>query len=277
MSVAKERRRRHLSVDDPGVLSRIMKRLRSGRIPRIDPHPGPVHGSDEPIGLGGKSGALRAAIFGVNDGLVSNLSLIMGVTGASVSNRVVLVAGVAGLLAGAFSMGGGEYVSMRVQRELFERLLHIEAHELATEPDEEQQELREIYEQRGFPPDLAQRVTEVVMADPKVALQTHAREELGLDPEELGSPWGAAISSFVMFGLGASVPLLPFVFGSGTAAVLSAIAASGIMLFTVGAAMSLLTGRSAWFSGARMLLIGWALAAVTYGVGTLLHVGTGVV
>ncbi len=223
--------------------------------------------------MGGKSGALRAAIFGVNDGLVSNLSLIMGVTGANVSNKFILVAGVAGLLAGAFSMGGGEYVSMRVQRELFERLLHIEAHELATEPEEEHEELREIYEQRGFPRDLAQRVTEVVMADPKVALDTHAREELGLDPEELGSPWGASISSFVMFSLGAAVPLIPFIVGSGTAAVLASVAASGTVLFAVGASMSLLTGRSAWLSGGRMLVIGGSLATVTYGVGTLLHVG----
>jgi len=197
----------------------------------------------------------------------------MGVTGASVSNKFILVAGVAGLMAGAFSMGGGEYVSMRVQRELFERLLHIEAHELATEPEEEHEELREIYEQRGFPRELAQRVTEVVMADPKVALDTHAREELGLDPEELGSPWGAAISSFVMFSVGAAVPLIPFVVGSGTAAVLSAIAASGTVLFAVVASMSLLTGRPAWLSGGRMLVIGGSLAAVTYGVGTLLHVG----
>jgi VIT1/CCC1 family predicted Fe2+/Mn2+ transporter len=266
-------RRGSMTVSDPSVLSRIRKRLRSHRIPTIHPHPGPTHGSDEPIGLGGKSGALRAAIFGVNDGLVSNLSLIMGMTGANVSNRVILVAGVAGLLAGAFSMGGGEYVSMRVQRELFERLLHIEAHELATEPKEEHQELQEIYEQRGFPPDLARRVTEVIMADPKVALDTHAREELGLDPDELGSPWGAAISSFVMFSLGAGVPLLPFAIGSGTAAVLAAIAASGTVLFAVGAAMSLLTGRPPWLSGGRMLVIGGALAAITYGVGTLLHVG----
>ena len=265
-----------MRVSDPSVLSRIRKRLRSPRMPSLRPHPGPAHQGDEPIGLGGKSGALRAAIFGVNDGLVSNLSLIMGVTGASVSNRVILVAGVAGLLAGAFSMGGGEYVSMRVQRELFERLLHIEAHELATEPDEEHQELRAIYEQRGFPRDLAQRVTEVVMADPKLSLDTHAREELGLDPEELGSPWGAAISSFVMFSLGAAVPLLPFAIGSGTAAVLAAIAASGTVLFSVGAAMSLLTGRPAWISGGRMLVIGGGLAAITYGVGTLLHVGAGV-
>ena len=262
-----------MSVADPSVLSRIRKRLRSRRIPSIHPHPGPTHGSDEPVGLGGKSGALRAAIFGVNDGLVSNLSLIMGVTGANVSNKFILVAGVAGLLAGAFSMGGGEYVSMRVQRELFERLLHIEAHELATEPEEEHEELREIYEQRGFPRDLAQRVTEVVMADPKVALDTHAREELGLDPEELGSPWGASISSFVMFSLGAAVPLIPFIVGSGTAAVLASVAASGTVLFAVGASMSLLTGRSAWLSGGRMLVIGGSLATVTYGVGTLLHVG----
>src|SRR5437867_7947131 len=191
-----------MSVADPSVLSRIRKRLRSRRIPSIHPHPGPTHRSDEPVGLGGKSGALRAAIFGVNDGLVSNLSLIMGVTGASASNKFILVAGVAGLLAGAFSMGGGEYVSMRVQRELFERLLHIEAHELATEPDEEHQELRKIYESKGFPPHLAQQVTEVIMKNPEVALETHAREELGLDPGELGSPWGAATSSFITFSLG---------------------------------------------------------------------------
>src|SRR6266536_5071579 len=158
-----------MSVADPSVLSRIRKRLRSQRVPLFHPHPGPTHGSDEPIGLGGKSGTLRAAIFGVNDGLVSNLSLIMGMTGASVSNRVILVAGVAGLLAGAFSMGGGEYVSMRVQRELFERLLHIEAHELATEPDEEHDELRRIYEGKGFPPHLAKAVTDIVMKDPKIA------------------------------------------------------------------------------------------------------------
>src|SRR6266508_18231 len=263
-----------MSVADPSVLSRIRKRLRSHRVPLFHPHPGPTHAGDEPIGLGGKSGALRAAIFGVNDGLVSNLSLIMGVTGANVSNKFILVAGVAGLLAGAFSMGDGEYVSMRVQRELFERLLHIEAHELATEPEEEHEELREIYEQRGFPPDLAQRVTEVVMADPRVALDTHAREELGLDPEELGSPWGAAISSFATFSVGALVPLLPFLVGSGTAAVLAAIGASAASLVAVGATMSILTGRSMWRSGGRMLLVGAIAASITFGVGHLLHVTT---
>src|SRR5207253_5274241 len=127
----------------------------------------------------GKSGALRAGIFGVNDGLLSNLSLIMGVTGAVNSNKIILLAGVAGLLAGAFSMGAGEYVSMRVQRELFERLLHIEAHELATEPQEEHEELAKIYEAKGLPPDLAQEVTAAIHRDPELALKTHAREELG--------------------------------------------------------------------------------------------------
>jgi VIT1/CCC1 family predicted Fe2+/Mn2+ transporter len=208
----------------------------------------------------------------VNDGLVSNLSLIMGVTGASASNRFILLAGVAGLLAGAFSMGAGEYISMRVQRELFERLLQLEAHELATEPDEEHRELRQIYEAKGFPPDLAEQVAAVIMRDPKVALETHAREELGLDPNELGSPWAAATSSFVTFSFGAAIPLLPFVFGSGAAATLAAIVASGVALFAVGAAMSLLTGRAWLISGGRMLLIGASAAAITYGVGSLIGV-----
>jgi vacuolar iron transporter family protein len=256
------------------MLERVSSLFRTRHMSSIRPHAGPIPEADRSTGPGGKSGALRAAIFGVNDGLVSNLSLIMGVTGADVSNRVVLLAGVAGLLAGAFSMAAGEYVSMRVQRELFERLLHIEAHELATEPDEEREELQAIYERKGFPPDLARQVTDVVMRDPEVALETHAREELGLDPDELGSPWGAAVSSFVTFTLGASVPLLPFVFGSGTAAVLAAIVASGLSLFTVGAAMSIVTGRHPWASGARMLVVGGLAASITYGVGRLFHVST---
>jgi len=261
-------------VSQRGLLERIGSRFASRHPVAIRPHPGPTGSRDTPFGVGGKSGALRAAIFGVNDGLVSNLSLIMGVAGASVGNRFVVLAGVAGLMAGAFSMGAGEYVSMRVQRELFERLLHLEAHELATEPEEEHEELRQIYEGRGYPPDLAHRVAEVVMRDPRVALETHAREELGLDPDELGSPWGAAISSFITFSLGAVVPLVPFLFGSGGAAVLVAIAAGGVVLFVVGAAMSLLTGRNPWLSGLRMLLIGGVAAGVTFGVGRLLHVST---
>jgi VIT1/CCC1 family predicted Fe2+/Mn2+ transporter len=253
-----------------GMFERLAIRFGNRHNPRVRPHPGPVPSTEQSWAVGGRSGALRAAIFGINDGLVSNLSLIMGVTGASVSPKVIVVAGVAGLLAGAFSMGGGEYVSMKFQRELFERLLHLEAHELAVDPEEEHGELRRIYEERGFPSDLAKRVTDEVMRDPDVALETHAREELGLDPDQLGSPWGAALSSFSTFSLGAVIPLLPFLVASGDAAVLAAIASSGLALFTVGAAMSVLTGRSAMLSGSRMLLIGGSLAAITYGVGHLL-------
>ncbi len=228
------------------------------------------------MGAGGKSGAFRAAIFGVNDGLVSNLSLIMGVTGAALHNhRFILLAGVAGLLAGAFSMAAGEYNSMRVQRELFERLLHIEAHELATEPEEEHEELRQIYEGKGFPPHLAEQVTQMVMKDPEIALETHAREELGLDPDQLGSPWGAATSSFVTFAIGAAIPLIPFVVGTGLAAALAAVAASGTALFGVGAAMSWFTGRPLVWSGLRMLLVGAAAAGVTFLVGRAFGVSTG--
>jgi VIT1/CCC1 family predicted Fe2+/Mn2+ transporter len=258
-----------------GVVQRISGAIASRHDPRIRPHPGPTPGPELPFGVGGKSGALRAAIFGVNDGLVSNLSLIMGVSGAALQNRFIVLAGVAGLLAGAFSMGWGEFVSMQSQRELFERLLHLEAHELATEPEEEHQELREIYERRGFPPDLAQQVTDVVMRDPAVALETHAREELGLDPDELGSPWGAAVSSFLTFSLGALIPLVPFLVGSGVAAKLTAIGTSGAALFAVGASISLLTGRHPWWSGIRMMLGGGLAAAVTYAVGRAFHVNAG--
>jgi VIT1/CCC1 family predicted Fe2+/Mn2+ transporter len=185
---------------------------------------------------------------------------------------VLLLAGVAGLLAGAFSMGAGEYISMRTQRELFERLIHLEAHELATDPEEEIQELAAIYERKGFPKELAGQAAEAVHRDPEVALETHAREELGLDPDDLGSPWGAAGSSFVTFALGAAVPLLPFVFGSGNAAVLAAILGAAVSLFAVGASMSLLTGRRPMWSGARMVLVGAVAAGITNLVGRLLHV-----
>jgi VIT1/CCC1 family predicted Fe2+/Mn2+ transporter len=208
---------------------------------------------------------------------VSNLSLIMGVTGASVDNTIIVLAGVAGLLAGAFSMGAGEYVSMRVQRELFERLIHIEAHELATEPEEEREELVGIYRNKGVPQGVAEELVDVLHRDPDLALETHAREELGLDPEGgLGSPWGAALSSFVMFSIGAFIPLLPFLVGTGTGATLASIFAGGVTLFAVGALMSILTGRGALRSGVRMLFVGAAAAAITFGVGSLLHVSTGI-
>ena len=255
------------------LLASTVRRLRARRGP-ILPHEGPTGVEQR---AGGKSGALRAAIFGVNDGLVSNLSLIMGVAGAGVENSVVILAGVAGLLAGAFSMAAGEYISMRVQREAFERLIHLEAHEIGTDPDIEREELAHLYERRGISTELAQRLADELMRDPKVALETHAREELGLDPEEgLGSPWAAAGSSFVTFCIGAIVPLIPFWFGSGDAAVLASAVLSIAALFGVGAGMSFVTGRNPVVSGLRMMLIGAAAAAVTYAVGSLLNVGTGI-
>jgi len=213
-------------------------------------------------------GQLRAAVFGVNDGLVSNLSLIMGVAGASVDARVVLTTGVAGLLAGAMSMAAGEYVSMRSQREMFEYQIGLEREELAAYPREEAEELALIYQARGMDADTARDAADTLIRSPQQALDALAREELGLNPDELGSPWGAAGFSFVSFAAGAIVPLLPFLAhlpapqSVATAAALSAAALAG-----VGALISLFTGRSAWWSAARMVLIGAGAAAVTYGIG----------
>ena len=255
------------------VLSSFMRRIRVRRVP-IVPHVGPTGAEPK---AGGRSGALRAAIFGANDGLVSNLALIMGVAGAGAENKIVILAGVAGLLAGAFSMAAGEYISVRVQREVFERLIHLEAHEIGSDPDLERQELAELYLRKGISEDLAGRLAEELMRDPSVALETHAREELGLDPEAgLGSPWAAAGSSFVTFSLGAVVPLIPFWFATGSAAVIASAVLSLLALFGVGAGMSYVTGRSFVVSGLRMMAIGGTAAAITFGVGKLLNVSTGI-
>jgi VIT1/CCC1 family predicted Fe2+/Mn2+ transporter len=235
------------------------------------PHVGPV--AREQSATAGKSGTLRAAIFGVNDGLVSNAALIMGFAGASQSRGVIVLAGISGLLAGAFSMGAGEYISMRVQRELLERLLHLEAHELGSDVEGELRELAEIYERKGLSPELADRVAAQLSADPRVALDTHAREELGIDPDEgLGSPWGAAVSSFLMFAGGAIVPIVPFLVASGATATVAALSITGLALLTVGGLTARLTGRSIVVSALRMFAIGMTAAAVTYGIGVLIGV-----
>jgi len=213
---------------------------------------------------------LRAAIFGANDGLVSNLSLVMGVAGASSDNHIIVLAGIAGLLAGAFSMAAGEYISMQSQREVFERQIAVEREEMRVMPDVEQKELEQIYRAKGLPPADAAKVAAHLMEDPKIALDTKIREELGLDPDELGSPWGAAGSSFVAFALGALIPLLPFLLTTGTVAFVAALGLSFIALFLVGAGVSVFTGRNILFSGTRQVAIGAAAAAVTYGVGTLI-------
>ncbi len=222
-----------------------------------------------------RSGTLRAVIFGVSDGLVSNLALVMGVAGANVAigaGNFVLLAGIAGLLAGAFSMAAGEYISMQSQRELFERQIALERAELEAMPEEEEAELAAVYQAKGFTPDEARTIARRMFSDPAHALDTLVREELGLDPDELGSPWGAAIGSFVAFAIGAAVPVLPYLVGSGFGAFVVAASASLAALFVVGAGVSLLTGRSLLFSGARQVGLGAAAAIVTYLVGRAIGV-----
>jgi VIT1/CCC1 family predicted Fe2+/Mn2+ transporter len=224
--------------------------------------------------LGG-GGNLRAAVFGVNDGLVSNASLILGVAGASGDAHLVLVSGVAGLAAGAFAMAAGEYVSVRSQRELFEYQIGLERDELKQYPEAEAQELALIYAAKGLPQKEATKLAKQIVADPEHALDTLAREELGLNPSELGSPVGAAASSFLAFAAGAALPLVPFAFAGGTRALLMAVGVTAVALFGIGATLSLFTGRSAWLSGARMLALGALAGGVTFGIGRLFGVALG--
>jgi VIT1/CCC1 family predicted Fe2+/Mn2+ transporter len=227
---------------------------------------------DEAWHRAGQTGTLRATIFGVNDGLVSNLSLVMGVAGAAQDNSVIVLAGVAGLMAGAFSMGAGEWISMQSQRELFQRQIALEREEMRIMPDVEEAELAGIFRRKGLPEQDAAHMAQHLMEDPESALDTKVREELGLDPDELGSPWGAAIGSFVAFSVGAFVPLLPFLVTRDGPAFFGALVLAFVALFAVGAGVSLLTGRSALFSGLRQVGIGAAAALVTYLVGTLIGV-----
>ena len=217
-------------------------------------------------------GNLRAAVFGVNDGLVSNASLIMGMAGAAAEPRTLLLTGGAGLLAGAFSMAAGEYVSVRSQREVFEYQIGLEREELDEYPQAEADELALIYETKGMERDDAQRLAQTLIADPERALDTLAREELGLNPDELGSPWGAATWSFLAFAAGAFIPLLPFLLAEGQRAFFASIALAAASLFGVGATLSFFTGRSALASGLRMLAIGAAAGAATYAIGSLIGV-----
>jgi VIT1/CCC1 family predicted Fe2+/Mn2+ transporter len=225
-------------------------------------------------GLGG-GGNLRAAVFGVNDGLVSNASLILGVAGATSDLKVVVLSGVAGMAAGAFAMAAGEYVSVQSQRELYEYQITLERDELKQYPEAEAQELALIYAAKGLPPKQADRLAKRLVADPENALDTLAREELGLNPAELGSPLGAALSSLSAFGAGALVPLAPYLLGGGSSALGWTIGLTAAGLFSVGATLSLFTGRHAVFSGARMLALGLLAGGVTFMLGRLLGVVAG--
>ena len=225
----------------------------------------------------GGSGILRASIFGASDGLVSNTALVMGFAGAQTDGNFVLLAGIAGLLAGSFSMAAGEYVSMRAQKELYERQIELERAELLAVPEEEQRELSLIFQAKGLPKDEADNTAARLMENPEIALDTLVREELGLDPRELGSPWGAAGSSFFAFAIGALVPVAPFLWGSASVGFIVASAAlSAVALFAVGAGVSLFTGRSSLYSGARQVSLGAAAAIVTFAIGRVIGVSTGI-
>ncbi len=223
-------------------------------------------------GAGGGN-SLRAAVLGANDGLVSNLSLVMGVAGAAFSQQTVLVTGLAGLIAGACSMAMGEWLSVQSSRELYQKQIATEADELAQVPDEEKEELVLIYQSKGMDRATAEKTAERVMASKDAALDTLVREEIGINPKDLGGSAGAAAtSSFFVFMAGAIFPVIPFFLLRGNAAVIASVAVSGVTLYVIGAVTSIFTGRSVLFSGLRQLAIGLAAAAVTYGLGRLLGV-----
>lgn len=214
-------------------------------------------------------GAARAAVFGISDGLVSNTALILGVAGANPSANTVLVAGVAGLIAGAVSMAAGEYVSMQAQKELIERELRIEAAAIEDHPESERRELVALYRSRGIDRQTAERMSSQIMSDPELALEVHVLEELGLSTDSVGSPWQAAGSSFVSFTVGAIVPLIPWMIGSGTGAIIASVVAAVILSAAVGGALARFTERSVVLSAARQVLITLFSCVITYGVGSV--------
>lgn len=219
-----------------------------------------------------KSGGARAAVLGAGDGLITNVSLVLGVAGASTNASTVRLAGVAGLLAGAFSMAAGELVSMRAQKELAEKELDVERQELADEPEAELRELAAMYRARGVPAGDAMTVAKILSANEKVALDTHARLELGIDPDEAGAPVRAAVFSFVAFTVGAILPLFPWFFTAGAAAVVASIVIGAVAALLLGALIGSMAGRSVTGTAVRQLVVAVLAAGVTFGVGHLLGV-----
>ena len=256
----------------------VFRALKGGEPERF-PHRERSTKGAEPWHRTDKSGSVRAAVFGVSDGLVSNTALVMGFAGASlagaIENSVVLFAGLAGLLAGAFSMAAGEYVSMASQRDLFKREIDLERQELLEKPEEERLELELIYRAKGLPRGQARAVADQIMKNPEIALDTLAREELGLDPNELGSAWKAAVSSFFSFAIGASVVVVPYALFSGMTAFVLAVALALVSLIVVGGLVGYQSGRGVAFSAGRQVLWGVGAAAVTYLVGSLVGVNVG--
>ena len=256
----------------------VFRALKGGEPERFPHRERPTKGG-EPWHRTDKSGSVRAAVFGVSDGLVSNTALVMGFAGASlggaIENSVVLFAGLAGLLAGAFSMAAGEYVSMASQRDLFKREIDLERQKLLEKPEEERLELELIYRAKGLPREQARAVADQIMKDPEIALDTLAREELGLDPGELGSAWKAAVWSFLSFAIGASVVVVPYALFSGMTAFVLAVVLALVSLIVVGGLVGYQSGRGVVFSAGRQVLWGVGAAAVTYLVGSLVGVNVG--
>jgi VIT1/CCC1 family predicted Fe2+/Mn2+ transporter len=240
--------------------------------PPADEIPGPPVEEQHHRDLSG--GQARAAVFGASDGLVSNVSLILGVAGAAPGSGVVRLAGLAGLIAGAVSMAAGEYGSMKAQQELLERELEMERIELRRNPHVEMVELTQIYQSRGLEPEMARQLAERMMSDPERALETHAREELGIDPNSLGSPVGSSVSSFFSFAAGALLPLLPWFFTEGTAAIVASIVLGLLGAAGLGIALAAFTEGSKVRLAARYVGIASASAAITYAIGSAVGVGT---
>ena len=246
-----------------------LRQMAAAKVDQDMPHP-------EGGFLRGEGGTLRAAVLGINDGLVSNFSLVMGVAGGTEDPRFIILAGVAGLLAGAFSMAAGEYISMRTQRDVYESMIARERAELDQWPDEEEKELSLIYKRKGLTAAEADLVAARLMSNREVALETKVREELGLDPKDLGSPWGAAVYSMIAFVIGAVVPILPFLAGGeGGAAVLISAGMSTAALAVVGGGLAWFSGINALWGSTRMVTLGGLAASVTYGVGRLIGVSVG--
>ena len=248
------------------LLSRIDQSLRGGRGGAAVAQ---IEGRHRTAG----GNALRAAVLGASDGLLSNFNLVMGVAGAALSGKAILLTGMAGLLAGAISMALGEWISVQSSRELYQEQIEREREEIASDPEEEVEELVLIYRARGLSEPQARALAERLMGDPTTALETLARDELGIDPDELGgSAWEAAITSFLLFAAGAILPVIPYFFLSGTTALVASAGLSTVGLFLIGAAITLFTGRPVLYSGTRQVLFGLAAAAVTFSVGRLIGV-----
>lgn len=238
------------------------------------PRPDDGHGLPDHHHRNVQGGVARAAVFGVSDGLVSNIALVLGVAGAGPSPSFVRLAGLVGLVGGAFSMAAGEYVSMKAQSELLEAELAVERREIARRPESERRELAQIYRSRGVAPDVADQLATEMMSDPELALETHAREELGIDPNELGSPRAAAVSSFLSFSLGALVPLVPWFVSSGLAAEVLSIGLGVIAAAVIGVLLATATGRPRLRIAARQVVIATLAAGIPYLVGNAVGVRT---